>query len=104
MKFSRIVTLLCTISLLCACSVFQTTPKPPPAAIAGQAQEVTRAQTYGLEKIANVSARVYGSPMDIQAEIARQANARGASYYLIVMYTESKLTPGQWYSQAILYR
>lgn len=102
MKLSRSVMTLLLIGLLSGCSVFKTTPKPPPPPT-NQAQEITRAQTFGLEKMATVSALVHGSPMNVEDEIQRKADASGARYYMIIMNSET-IVPGQWYSQAILYR
>ncbi|WP_431225634.1 biofilm peroxide resistance protein BsmA [Serratia sp. L9] len=102
MKLSRSVITLLLIGLLSGCSVFNTTPKPPPPPT-NQAQEITRAQTFGLEKMATISALVRGSPMNVEDEIQRKANASGARYYMIIMNSET-IVPGQWYSQAILYR
>ncbi|CAM3915682.1 biofilm peroxide resistance protein BsmA [Serratia silvae] len=102
MNLSRTVITLLLFSLLSGCSVFKTTPKPPPPPT-DQAQEITRAQTFGLEKMATISAVVRGSPMNVEAEIQRKANASGARYYMIIMNSET-IVPGQWYSQAILYR
>ncbi|TQI78425.1 uncharacterized protein DUF1471 [Serratia fonticola] len=102
MNLSRPLTTLLVIALLSGCSVFKTTPKPPPPPT-NQAQEITRAQTFGLEKMTTISALVRGSPMNVEAEIQRKANASGARYYMIIMNSET-IVPGQWYSQAILYR
>lgn len=102
MTLSRPLITLLLFSLLSGCSVFKTTPKPPPPPTA-QAQEITRAQTTELEKMATISALVHGSPMNVEAEIQRKANASGARYYMIIMNSET-IVPGQWYSQAILYR
>jgi hypothetical protein len=103
MKLARSLSTLALIALLAGCHALQTTPKAPPAPIAGKAQEITRAQTYGLEKMATASAWARGSPMDVEAEIQRKATASGARYYVIIMNSET-VVPGQWYSQAILYR
>ncbi|AKA39014.1 biofilm peroxide resistance protein BsmA [Yersinia ruckeri] len=93
--------LLFTLALS-ACSAFKTTPIPPPAP-QPYAQEISRAQSGMLQKVGMISTQVYGSPMDAEAEIRRQANASGAHYYLVIMNTDSVI-PGRWYSQAILYR
>lgn len=102
MTLSRTLMTLLLFGLLSGCSVFQTTPQPPPPPTA-QAQEITRAQTAGLEKMATISAAVHGSLMNVEDEIQRKANASGARYYMIIMNSDS-IVPGQWYSQAILYR
>ncbi|WP_073381499.1 biofilm peroxide resistance protein BsmA [Edwardsiella piscicida] len=94
------LTLLLTL-LLGACSVMDGKPMPPP--IAGHAQEVRRNQTEGLSKMWNISASVYGSPMNVQEVIQQRADAAGARYYYIVMLQETGV-PGQWYSVATLYR
>ncbi|WP_260513194.1 biofilm peroxide resistance protein BsmA [Serratia fonticola] len=102
MNLSRTLITLFLFGLLSGCSVLKTTPKPPPPPTA-QAQEITRAQTTELEKMATISAVVRGSPMNVEAEIQRKATASGARYYMIIMNSET-IVPGQWYSQAILYR
>ena len=102
MKMSRLLLSLTLVTLLSACGMMTTTPKEPPPPT-GQAQEITRAQTGSLEKIGTTSALVRGSPMDVEAEIQQKANASGARYYMIIMNSET-VVPGQWYSQAILYR
>jgi hypothetical protein len=56
-----------------------------------------------LQKVGTVSAQVFGSPMDIEAEIQRRANASGAPYYLIIMLSDS-IYPGTWYANALLYK
>ncbi|MDN0123987.1 biofilm peroxide resistance protein BsmA [Yersinia aleksiciae] len=93
--------LLMTLGLS-ACSVFHVTPVPPPA-IQPYAQEITRAQSLNLQKVGSVSAQVFGSPMDVEAEIKRRANASGAPYYLIIMMSDS-IYPGIWYANALLYQ
>ncbi|EFE97562.1 biofilm peroxide resistance protein BsmA [Serratia odorifera] len=103
MNIARCAAMLLLLGLLSGCGILTTTPKPPPPPIAGQAQEITRAQTAGLEKITTVSALVYGSPMNVEDEIQRKATAAGARYYMIIMNSET-VVPGQWYSQAIIYR
>ncbi|CAI0940724.1 biofilm peroxide resistance protein BsmA [Serratia ficaria] len=102
MTFSRLFTVLTLSALLSACGIMTVTPKPPPPPTA-QAQEITRAQTGELVKMGTTSALVYGSPMDVEAAIQSKANASGARYYMIIMNSET-IVPGQWYSQAILYR
>ncbi|WP_337261462.1 MULTISPECIES: biofilm peroxide resistance protein BsmA [unclassified Serratia (in: enterobacteria)] len=100
MNLSRAVIPLLLINLLASCSQSNATPKPTPT---GQAQQITRMQSAGLEKMATISTQLRGSPMDVEAEIQRKANASGARYYLIIMNSDT-IVPGQWYSQAILYR
>jgi hypothetical protein len=101
MTLPRLLIALTLSALLSACGIMATTPKAPPPT--GQAQEITRAQTAELVKMGTASAVVRGSPMDAEAEIQRKANAAGARYYVIIMNSET-IVPGQWYSQAILYR
>ncbi|MBW1215986.1 MULTISPECIES: biofilm peroxide resistance protein BsmA [Pantoea] len=94
--------LLLTLSLfLSGCSLFQDTPKAPPAPT-GEAQSITRAQSYGLPKLGTISASVRGSPDDAERAIAARANQAGAVYYQILMVDET-ITPGIWYTTAILY-
>jgi Protein of unknown function (DUF1471) len=83
--------------------VFFIRHQPPPPAIQPYAQEITRAQSLNLQKVGTVSAQVFGSPMDIEAEIQRRANASGAPYYLIIMLSDS-IYPGTWYANALLYK
>lgn len=94
------ITLLFAL-LLSGCSAFQTTPQPPPPPGA-QAQEITRAQSLGLIKLGNITASERGSPDDVQRAIAAKANAMGASYYQIIMVSETVM-PGLWYASATLY-
>ncbi|ALE98867.1 MULTISPECIES: biofilm peroxide resistance protein BsmA [Serratia] len=102
MTLVRTLIILTLAAQLSACGIMTTTPKPPPPPTA-QAQEIVRAQTAELVKIGTVTAVVRGSPMDVEAEIQRKATAAGARYYVIIMNSET-VVPGQWYSQAILYR
>ncbi|ANI30707.1 biofilm stress and motility protein A [Yersinia entomophaga] len=99
--YRAFVVLLFTLSLS-ACSALKTTPLPPPAP-QPFAQEINRAQSGTLQKIGMASVQVYGSPMDAEAALRSKANASGARYYLVIMNSDSVI-PGQWYSQAILYR
>ena len=66
-------------------------------------QEIQRYQTAGLQKMATVSVLMYGSPMDVEAALKAKAEAAKADYYVIIMIDDT-MVPGQWYSQAILYR
>ena len=50
-----------------------------------------------------VSVLMYGSPMDVEAALKAKAEAAKADYYVIIMIDDT-MVPGQWYSQAILYR
>lgn len=87
--------------LLGGCSAFNTTPQPPPAP-SDQAQEISRAQSYGLPKLATITATTRGSPDDAQRAIAAKANQAGAVYYQILMLDETTI-PSFWYATAILY-
>ncbi|PEH53955.1 biofilm peroxide resistance protein BsmA [Yersinia kristensenii] len=102
MKIKRAMVFLLITLVLSACSAFHVTPVPPPVA-QPYAQEITRAQSLNLQKVGTVSAQVFGSPMDIEAEIKRRATARGAPYYLIIMMSDS-IYPGIWYANALLYK
>jgi len=102
MTIARTLITLTLAAQLSACGIMTTTPKPPPPPTA-QAQEIVRAQTAALAKMGTITAVVRGSPMDVEAEIQRKATAAGARYYVIIMNSET-VVPGQWYSQAILYR
>lgn len=96
------LSVLITAALLSACSVLQGSPQPAPP-LRDYPQEVQRPQTAELNKIGTVSAVVRGSPMDSEAIIKKKAAAAKADYYLIIMNDETVI-PGQWYTQAILYR
>ncbi|CNG29447.1 biofilm peroxide resistance protein BsmA [Yersinia massiliensis] len=102
MTIKRAMLFLLMTFVLLACSAFHVTPVPPPA-IQPYAQEITRAQSLNLQKVGAVSAQVFGSPMDVEAEIKRRANASGAPYYLIIMMSDS-IYPGIWYANALLYQ
>ncbi len=88
--------------LLSGCSMLEGTPTAPPAAT-DRPQEIQRNQTLGLQKMGTISAMVFGSPMDAERELKAKATAAKAEYYVILMIDDT-LVPGQWYSQAILYR
>ncbi|WP_312745430.1 biofilm peroxide resistance protein BsmA [Cedecea neteri] len=96
------LSVLILAALLSACSVLQGTPQPAPSPT-NYPQEVQRSQTAELTRIGTVTAVVRGSPMDSEAIIKKKAAAAKADYYLIIMNDETVI-PGQWYSQAILYR
>ncbi|CAM3599770.1 bioflm peroxide resistance protein BsmA [Rouxiella silvae] len=98
----RVLGAVVLLSALSACSVFETTPTPPPAPT-HHAQEVVRAQTTTLTKIGTVSADALGSPMDVERAIKHKADEAGAHYYLILLVSDS-IRPGRWYSEAILYK
>ncbi|MGC6388152.1 biofilm peroxide resistance protein BsmA [Ewingella sp. S1.OA.A_B6] len=103
MKIHCLTLSLLLILAVSGCSnMMQTTPVPPPAPTA-KAQEITRAQTSTLTKLGAITAEAIGSPMDVEAEIQRKADAAGARYY-VIMFNSETIVPGRWYSQAILYR
>lgn len=101
MAMRRITPLLLAL-LLGGCSVLQGTPEAPPPKT-DHPQEIQKNQTEGLQKIGTVSTMTYGSPMDVEANIKAKVTAAKADYYVIVMIDDT-LVPGQWYSQAIMYR
>ena len=76
--------------VLSGCSALQGTPEAPPPAT-DHPQEIQRYQTAGLQK------------MDVEAALKAKAEAAKADYYVIIMIDDT-MVPGQWYSQAILYR
>ncbi|WP_054179655.1 biofilm peroxide resistance protein BsmA [Trabulsiella odontotermitis] len=88
--------------LLSGCTLLEGTPEPPPP-LSDHPQEIRRNQTEGLQRMGTVSALVHGSPMDVEAAIKQKVVAAKADYYVIVMIDDTQF-PGQWYSQAILYR
>lgn len=87
---------------LTGCSALQGTPEAPPPAT-NHPQEIQRNQTRGLQKMGTVSVLMSGSPMDVEAALTVKAEAAKADYYVIIMIDDT-MVPGQWYSQAILYR
>ncbi|HEM8823244.1 TPA: biofilm peroxide resistance protein BsmA [Raoultella planticola] len=87
---------------LSGCSALQGMPEAPPPAI-DHPQEIHRNQTTGLQKMGTVSVLMYGSPMDVEAALKTKAETAKADYYVIIMIDDT-MVPGQWYSQAILYR
>jgi len=97
----RLASLLLVV-LLSGCSVLEGTPEAPPP-VTNHPQEIRRNQTEGLQRIGTVSAMVYGSPMDAESAIKEKVVAAKADYYVIIMIDDS-VVPGQWYSQAIMYR
>lgn len=101
MAMRRVAPLL-LVMLLSGCSVLQGTPEAPPP-LSSHPQEIQKNQTEGLQKMGTVSAMVYGSPMDVEEAIKAKVTAAKADYYVIVMIDDT-VVPGQWYSQAILYR
>ncbi|AIQ99668.1 biofilm peroxide resistance protein BsmA [Pluralibacter gergoviae] len=88
--------------LLCGCTVLEGTPEPPPP-LTDKPQEIRRNQTQGLQKIGSVSVLVRGAPSDAEAAIKAKAAAASADYYVITLVDET-VVPGQWYSQAVMYR
>ncbi len=101
MAMRRVAPLLLGL-LLSGCSVLQGTPEAPPP-LTSHPQEIQRNQTEGLQKIGTVSAMVYGSPADAEDVIKAKVTAAKADYYVILMIDDT-MVPGQWYSQAIMYR
>ncbi|KOC90693.1 biofilm peroxide resistance protein BsmA [Winslowiella iniecta] len=97
----RITIHLLLALLLSGCSALNTTPQPPPVATS-QAQSITRAQSLSLTRLGNITATVRGSPDDAERAIAAKANALGASYYYIIMVSETVI-PAMWYATATLY-
>lgn len=87
---------------LTACGVMNSKPVPPPAP-SSHAQEIRRDQTSTLTRMRTISAQVYGSPMNDQEVLQKQADEAGATYYYVIMVDETGV-PGQWYAQAILYK
>ena len=101
MAMRRFIPRLLAIALS-GCSALQGTPEAPPPAT-DHPQEIQRNQTQGLQKIGTVSVLLYGSPMDVEAALKVKAETAKADYYVIIMIDDT-MVPGQWYSQAILYR
>ncbi len=93
--------LLAVCLVLSGCSAFKTTHEAPPPPTS-HAQEITRAQSYGLRKLGNITVTTRGSPDDAQRALAARANQAGAVYYQILMLDETTL-PGFWYGTAILF-
>lgn len=101
MVIKRFIPMLLALTLS-GCTLLEGTPEAPPAAT-DHPQEIRRNQTEGLQRMGTVSALVYGSPMDVEETIRAKATAQKADYYVVVMIDDT-VVPGQWYSQAILYR
>lgn len=101
MTIKRLIPLLLALSLS-GCTLLEGSPEAPPPAT-DHPQEIRRNQTEGLQRMGTVSALIYGSPMDAEEAIRAKATAQKADYYVIVMIDDT-VVPGQWYSQAILYR
>lgn len=101
MAMQRFASLL-LVFLLCGCTALQGTPEPPPP-VSDHPQEIRRNQTEGLQRMGTVSVLIYGSPMDVESAIKAKVAAAKADYYVIIMIDET-VAPGQWYSQAIMYR
>ncbi|NIF21412.1 biofilm peroxide resistance protein BsmA [Candidatus Pantoea multigeneris] len=97
----RLCLLLTTVLLISGCSLINPKPEAPPAPTA-QAQEINRAQSYGLTRLGEVSVSVIGSPDDAQRAVAARANQAGATYYQILLVDET-IRPGRWYASAILF-
>lgn len=96
------VTLFLLALLLNGCTLLAGTPKAPPP-LADHPQEIQRNQTEGLLKTGTVSVMLFGSPMNVEDAIKTKVTAAKADYYVIIMIDET-VVPGQWYSQAIMYR
>lgn len=101
MTIKRLIPLLLALSLS-GCTLLEGSPEAPPPAT-DHPQEIRRNQTEGLQRMGTVSALIYGSPMDAEETIRAKATAQKADYYVLVMIDDT-VVPGQWYSQAILYR
>lgn len=92
------------LSALSGCSLPGDRPLPPPPPGA-HAIEISRQQAHGLQKMETISVRLRGSPDDIDREVDRQANARGARYYRIIDRQQGeRLRPDVWSGHAVLYR
>ena len=102
MVMRRFIPLLLAL-LLSSCNILEGKPVAPPAAT-DTPQEIRRNQTEGLQRMGTISVMIYGSPMDVEAALKAKATAAKADYYVIIMIDASTVVPGQWYSQAILYR
>lgn len=101
MAIKRFIPMLLAL-MLSGCTLLEGTPEAPPPAT-DHPQEIRRNQTEGLQRMGTVSALVYGSPMDVEETIRAKATTQKADYYVIIMIDDT-VVPGQWYSQAILYR
>ncbi|CCJ74070.1 Putative exported protein [Cronobacter condimenti 1330] len=93
---------LLMVTTLTACSTLQGTPQPAPPVL-DRPQEIQRYQTQGLTKMGTITTLQYGSPDDALRDIAAQAGAAGADYYVVIA-NDDTLLPGRWHAQAILYR
>ncbi|WP_226067482.1 biofilm peroxide resistance protein BsmA [Dickeya zeae] len=90
--------------LLSSCAMLAGKPVPPPPP-AQQAVEVSREQSYLLEKTGSVSVNVRGTLDDAVEEIAREANARGMPYYRVVSLTQDEhVRQDNWHGYAVFYR
>lgn len=101
MRMQRLLPVLLAM-LLSACGSLKGTPQPAPP-VTDQPQEIQRSQTQGLIRMGTVSVMERGAPSDSEAAIKAKAIAAGADYYQILLNDET-VVPGQWYSQAILYK
>lgn len=102
-KKYRFYAIVLLATVLSACNTMNSKPVPPPEPIAGKAQEISRNQTSGLQRMWNETAVVYGSPMNAQQIIEQRAEKAGARYYNVIALNEFSL-PGQWRVTATLYR
>ncbi|ACS84602.1 biofilm peroxide resistance protein BsmA [Musicola paradisiaca] len=90
--------------LLSGCSLLAGHPYPPPPP-GDHAIEITREQSYLLEKTGSLSVTVDGNIDEVGREIQRQADARGEQYYRIVSQTEGeRVRRGVWHAYAVFYR
>ncbi|AIR70797.1 biofilm peroxide resistance protein BsmA [Dickeya fangzhongdai] len=101
---NRVLLSTLLLMLISGCTMLAGKPVPPPPP-AEQAAEVSREQSYLLEKTGSVSVDVRGSLDDAVREIQRQANARGMPYYRVVSLTENEhVRRDSWHGYAIFYR
>ncbi|TYL42609.1 biofilm peroxide resistance protein BsmA [Dickeya sp. ws52] len=89
---------------LAGCRLLAGKPMQPPPP-AEQSVEVSREQSYLLEKTGAVSVNVRGSLDDAVREIQRQADAQGAPYYRVVSLNEEEhVRQDSWRGYAVFYR
>ena len=89
MKNIKLSFVLVMTLFLTACGVMNSKPVPPPTPGA-HAQEVRRDQTSGLDRMRTISAQVYGSPMNAQEVIQKQADEAALSKALSAITTSIK--------------
>ncbi|CAO98004.1 biofilm peroxide resistance protein BsmA [Erwinia tasmaniensis] len=100
MIMRKVAVVLITL-LLSSCSLFDNVSHTPPVPTA-QAQEISRAQSDGLQRLSTASVTVRGSPDDATQALAAKATAAGARYYQVLALFE-KRGSGIWYASAIFY-